>query len=79
MVLSFLPLTILCMPKMLCLVFREGDWYWQRTLSPIEDFVWAEGRPSLGIDGNYLCLSAEQGFLAADCETESKAVAICQK
>ena len=67
------------MPKMLCLVFREGDWYWQRTLSPIEDFVWAEGRPSLGIDGNYLCLSAEQGFLAADCETESKAVAICQK
>ena len=54
---------------------REGDWYWQRSLSPIEDFVWAEGRPSLGIDGNYLCLSGEQGFLAADCDTESKAVA----
>ena len=58
---------------------REGQWYWQHSLTAVEDFVWDEEYPRYLTNYNYLCFVNTHGFMAIDCLTTTFAHSICQK
>ena len=58
---------------------REDEWYWEHSLTPVEDFVWAAGYPRELTDLNYLCLYNTHDYMAIDCATTIQCKSICQK
>ena len=34
---------------------REGQWYWEHSLTPVDDFAWDAGYPRVLTSNNYLC------------------------
>ena len=58
---------------------REGQWYWQHSLTPVEDFVWDDDFPRDLTARNYLCFVNTHNFKAIDCLTTTLAHSICQK
>ena len=57
---------------------REGQWYWEHSLTPVQDFVWDAGYPRDLTRNNYLCFDNEHDHLAIDCEITIHANCICQ-
>ena len=58
---------------------REGQWYWEHSLTPVEDFVWGAGYPRDLTKANYLCFYNTEEYMAIDCITTIGANSICQK
>ena len=58
---------------------REGQWYWQHSLTKVEEFVWPEGFPRNYTDFNLLCFCNVYDYLAVDTSGFFDAKFICQK
>ena len=59
-------------------VGREGQWYWDTTLTEVGDFVWRAGEPNNGIAYNCLHLAYNLGYEGLDQPCYSTMYPICQ-
>ena len=58
---------------------REGSWYWARSLATVGDFIWLEGNPNAGLNGNCAELQDQYSFFADDVSCSVGRFFICQK
>ena len=58
---------------------RDGSWYWSRSLTRVEDFVWAVGQPDGGVDQSYMAFFTANDYYAADIDTHDMYHPICQR
>ena len=60
-------------------VGSSGRWFWTKTLSPVEDFVWADGEPSRS-NGTVSCLMLASDFnlMGLSFECDRNEYPICQ-
>merc|ERR1712172_383907 len=61
-------------------VGSSGRWFWATTLSPVEDFVWADGEPSRSNNGTVSCLMLATDFdlMGLSIECDRNEYPICQ-
>ena len=58
---------------------RKGQWYWQHSLTSVDDFVWAAEFPSNISSCNYLCFMNDLDYMIINCQITIPAKSICQK